>query len=247
MKKILFLSLAIFLLQVQGVHAATVSTYKTIVKCPLTGPCPGASEISYECDSTFTTNKDAYAPSENVIINVSQAGSSAPLVMDCISEINPGSAVTGTPQPLNNNGSLVQLGDGGSWSHAAPSAPGNYTQSVSADYKCKPAYPNCEMSGGQQAYAFPDFSEAFLPFTVSSYECNDGIDNADPEDTLADSADPGCHSDYNASNGASYIPTNTSEINGLPPTINVIPHSAQAFIRQMAQIFLPSVHKSNWS
>lgn len=215
MKKILFLSLAIFALQTYNVDAATVSTTKYIVKCQLTGQCdPSTSELWYECDSTFTTNKDAYAPSENVIVNVSQAGSMPPGTMTCISTLNAGSQVTGNSQPLTST--IITLTDGQSYSHAAPSTPGNYTQSVSATYQCKPGYPNCEMtSTGQDAYAFPNFSEAFLPFTVSSYECNDGVDNSDPEDTLADSADPGCHSDNNPSNGASYIPTGSTEVDSL--------------------------------
>lgn len=44
-------------------------------------------------------------------------------------------------------------------------------------------------------------------------ECNDGIDNADPEDTLIDQQDPGCHTDGNPANAASYDPTITSETN----------------------------------
>lgn len=42
-------------------------------------------------------------------------------------------------------------------------------------------------------------------------ECSDGVDNADPEDTVADSADPGCHSDGNARNAASFVPTDDDE------------------------------------
>lgn len=49
--------------------------------------------------------------------------------------------------------------------------------------------------------------------TGASFECSDGIDNADPEDTLADRADPGCHSDGNAQNSSSYVATDNDETN----------------------------------
>jgi len=43
-------------------------------------------------------------------------------------------------------------------------------------------------------------------------ECSDGVDNADPEDEVADAADPGCHTDGDATNPASYDPDDDSEI-----------------------------------
>jgi len=43
-------------------------------------------------------------------------------------------------------------------------------------------------------------------------ECSDTVDNADPEDTVADAADPGCHTDGNAANAATYDPNDPSEI-----------------------------------
>lgn len=43
-------------------------------------------------------------------------------------------------------------------------------------------------------------------------QCSDGIDNDDPEDTLADADDPGCHTDGDASNPDSYDPTIDSEV-----------------------------------
>ena len=48
-------------------------------------------------------------------------------------------------------------------------------------------------------------------------QCSDGIDNTDPEDTLADNADPGCHTDGNANNPNSYNPNDNDETNA-PPT-----------------------------
>ncbi len=42
-------------------------------------------------------------------------------------------------------------------------------------------------------------------------ECSDGVDNADFEDSLVDCADPGCHSDGDASNAASCDPTDDFE------------------------------------
>jgi hypothetical protein len=47
-----------------------------------------------------------------------------------------------------------------------------------------------------------------VPFST---QCSDAKDNEDTEDTLADSADPGCHSDRNASNAASYDPMDDDE------------------------------------
>jgi hypothetical protein len=44
-------------------------------------------------------------------------------------------------------------------------------------------------------------------------QCEDGVDNSDPEDTLADRNDPGCHTDGNAANAASYSPTDNDEQN----------------------------------
>ncbi len=46
-------------------------------------------------------------------------------------------------------------------------------------------------------------------------QCSDEVDNSDSEDTLIDSADPGCHSDGNAGNSESYVPTDDSESNVL--------------------------------
>ena len=45
-------------------------------------------------------------------------------------------------------------------------------------------------------------------------ECSDGVDNDDPEDELADEADPGCHTDGNVDNPDSYDPTSNSELDG---------------------------------
>lgn len=42
-------------------------------------------------------------------------------------------------------------------------------------------------------------------------ECSDEVDNADPEDELADEADPGCHTDGDANNPASYDPADDDE------------------------------------
>ena len=42
-------------------------------------------------------------------------------------------------------------------------------------------------------------------------ECSDNVDNADPEDTLADEDDPGCHSDGDATNPDSYNPNDDDE------------------------------------
>lgn len=48
-------------------------------------------------------------------------------------------------------------------------------------------------------------------------ECSDAVDNADGEDTLADADDPGCHTDGNAGNPASYDPNDGDETDGARP------------------------------
>ncbi len=48
-------------------------------------------------------------------------------------------------------------------------------------------------------------------------QCSDGVDNGDPEDTLADTSDPGCHSDGNAGNPASYVPSDDNETDTVGP------------------------------
>jgi len=45
-------------------------------------------------------------------------------------------------------------------------------------------------------------------------QCSDGVDN--DGDGVADGADPGCHSDGNAQNPASYVPSDTSEADESP-------------------------------
>ena len=48
----------------------------------------------------------------------------------------------------------------------------------------------------------------------NSTQCSDGRDNADPEDTLSDAADPGCHTDGDATDGdATYNPNDDDERN----------------------------------
>ncbi len=44
-------------------------------------------------------------------------------------------------------------------------------------------------------------------------QCSDGVDNADAEDVLVDSQDPGCHSDGNPNNPGSYNPNDNDETN----------------------------------
>jgi cysteine-rich repeat protein len=59
------------------------------------------------------------------------------------------------------------------------------------------------LNGEADAFVFK--IEAQLP------ECSDGVDNADPEDQLADAADAGCHADGNPANPASYDPDDDDE------------------------------------
>lgn len=46
-------------------------------------------------------------------------------------------------------------------------------------------------------------------------ECKDGVDNADPEDTLIDSEDPGCHGDSDPHSAGSYTPNDNTEHNAI--------------------------------
>lgn len=48
-------------------------------------------------------------------------------------------------------------------------------------------------------------------------ECNDGVDNLDPEDELADIDDPGCHTDGDPTNAASFDPTDDDETDAATP------------------------------
>ena len=48
-------------------------------------------------------------------------------------------------------------------------------------------------------------------------QCSDGVDNADPEDTLADIDDPGCHTDGDPKNPDTYDPNDDDETDGAKP------------------------------
>ena len=61
---------------------------------------------------------------------------------------------------------------------------------------------------------------------MSAPECSDNIDNVDPEDSLIDEFDPGCHSDGNPNNPGSYDPNDNDETNLLTCSIGQTnPHS----------------------
>ncbi|OGI65111.1 hypothetical protein A3A95_04395 [Candidatus Nomurabacteria bacterium RIFCSPLOWO2_01_FULL_39_18] len=55
---------------------------------------------------------------------------------------------------------------------------------------------------------------------VENSQCNDNIDNADPEDTLVDENDPGCHTDGNANNANSYNANDNDETDVASPENN---------------------------
>jgi len=63
----------------------------------------------------------------------------------------------------------------------------------------------------------PNDNDESNTVTPPTYQCNDGVDNADAEDTLVDSADPGCHSDGDANNSNSYVPTDNDETDESTP------------------------------
>lgn len=76
---------------------------------------------------------------------------------------------------------------------------------------------NCAQ-GGSSGTNICGLSNYKVTMAPAIPQCADGVDNADPEDTLADINDPGCHSDGNASNILSYVPTDVDEENALPVT-----------------------------
>ncbi|MBP6904556.1 MAG: hypothetical protein KBB91_00680 [Candidatus Pacebacteria bacterium] len=83
-----------------------------------------------------------------------------------------------------------------------------------------PNNPNyLDMSGfawGSTVVGWVDFSQVkYRPTEV--YECSDDIDNLDTEDTLIDIEDPGCHTDGDPLNDASYDPYDPSEQNSCLP------------------------------
>ena len=53
---------------------------------------------------------------------------------------------------------------------------------------------------------------------AGDFQCNNTIDDDDPEDALIDANDPGCHTDGNANNPDSYDPTDDDERNTATPT-----------------------------
>lgn len=59
-------------------------------------------------------------------------------------------------------------------------------------------------------------------------ECSDGVDNADAEDTLADADDPGCHTDGNAANPASYDPNDDDETDVAAALADTLPRTGGA-------------------
>lgn len=67
-----------------------------------------------------------------------------------------------------------------------------------------------------QAVFSPNSCTATSPTaTPANVECNDQIDNADPEDSLIDAADPGCHTDGNETNITSYDPSDPNEVDAI--------------------------------
>ena len=75
--------------------------------------------------------------------------------------------------------------------------------------------PGCHTDGnaGNSESYDPNDNDESNQVNESAPECSDGIDNADSEDSLVDSADPGCHNDNNAENPSSYTPNATTESN----------------------------------
>ena len=67
---------------------------------------------------------------------------------------------------------------------------------------------------GHNGVPYTDTDTALLMLQT---ECNDGVDNADPEDTLADANDPGCHTDGDPNDGdVTYDPLDDNEEDNSP-------------------------------
>lgn len=182
MKKILPLLFLALAFSGNDASAATVTTVKDICKChagevvrendsPFVTKAYAAYSAcaSWECNNacvaTFATNKNQYTPNENVTISVDYSGSNPPTNWGCAAEVN------GSGQLTN---SLAFVSPSSPYTHAAPATTNNYTQSVSALYTCgnhPVATYDCEYYGSNdntQLWTFPNFSEAFLPFSVTN-------------------------------------------------------------------------------
>jgi hypothetical protein len=100
-----------------------------------------------------------------------------------------------------------------------PECSDNQNNDPSEDTLIDAADPGCHSDGNAAntaSYNASDDSELNAsqpPPPVS--QCSDNVDNADPEDTLADEDDPGCHSDGNARNASSYVPSDNNETDGV--------------------------------
>src|SRR3989344_785976 len=61
---------------------------------------------------------------------------------------------------------------------------------------------NNECAPGSPPCAQDSATDNCVSYSFRAFQCGNGVDDGDPEDTLADCADPGCHSDGNAGNPA---------------------------------------------
>ncbi|MFZ2484703.1 MAG: choice-of-anchor C family protein [Minisyncoccia bacterium] len=89
-----------------------------------------------------------------------------------------------------------------------------------ASVNCKlppPPIDMCLNIDGVQTQVPPGYTQAgegqCVPIQVDAPQCSDDVDNVDSEDSLIDELDPGCHSDGNAANSSSYVPSDNDESN----------------------------------
>lgn len=150
------------------------------------------SEISNE-NQAPTAVADAYSVNENVALIV-------PVVSGVLSNDTDPETDTLTAVLVNNvsNGSLTL------------SADGSFTYTPNTNYSGFDSFTYKANDGTS------DSNTVTVSITVNHIvgtdaECSDGIDNSDPEDTLADELDPGCHSDGNVNNTESYVPNDIDE------------------------------------
>lgn len=108
---------------------------------------------------------------------------------------------------------LADANDPGCHSDSNPNNPGSYNPQDN-DETDQPQCSNGKDDDGDGSVDFPADGGCTGPGDNNEKaQCQDGVDNADAEDTQADKADPGCHSDGNPYNDSSYVPNDDNESN----------------------------------
>ncbi|MDE0804469.1 MAG: hypothetical protein OSA99_14245 [Acidimicrobiales bacterium] len=175
---------------------------------PLLDPLAEAEALDVEIlvgEETMATNTAADGTAATgaasvVQINLTVLGVLGDALLDVSVDVGPMTAAVGVPAGgINCNPDLPECSDG---------IDNDGEGTIDIDD------PNCHTDGD------PDNPDSYDPDDDDeSSECNDGVDNADPEDDLADAADPGCHTDGDPNNPDSYDPNGPSETNEGQPKV----------------------------